>query len=103
MRSIQSVPRSEQAPQQDDLFMSLELGDKRWKLSIGDVRHGTSRYDVAAGDTKAIAKCVVKTRERFQMPSAVVHSCYEARRDGWWLHRWLTQIGVDNVVTARPA
>ena len=46
MRSIQSVPRGEQAVQQDDLFMSLELGDKRWKLSIGDGRHGVSRYDV---------------------------------------------------------
>ena len=98
MRSIQSVPRGEQAVQQDDLFMSLELGDKRWKLSIGDARHGVSRYDMAAGDTAAIAKCVAKTSERFQTPNAVVHSCYEAGRDGWWLHRWLTQVGVDNIV-----
>jgi transposase len=78
--------------------MSLELGDKRWKLSIGDARHGVSRYDVAAGDTAAIAKCVAKTRERLQAPNGVVHSCYEAGRDGWWLHRWLTQVGVDNIV-----
>jgi transposase len=98
MRSIQSVPHGEQAVQQDDLFMSLELGDKRWKLSIGHARHGVSRYDVAAADTAAIAKCVAKTRERFQTPRAVVHSCYEAGRDGWWLHRWLTQVGVDNIV-----
>jgi transposase len=27
-----------------------------------------------------------------------VHSCYEAGRDGWWLHRWLLEQGVDNVV-----
>ena len=98
MRSAPSVPHGEQAVQQDDLYMSLELGDKRWKLSIGDARHGVSRYDVAAGDTAAIAKCVAKTRERFQTPNAVVHSCYEAGRDGWWLHRWLTQVGVDNIV-----
>nr|WP_311732106.1 IS110 family transposase [Variovorax paradoxus] len=25
-------------------------------------------------------------------------SCYEAGRDGWWLHRWLIEQGVDNIV-----
>ena len=98
MKSIESSSRDEHATKQDELFMSLELGDKRWKLSIGDARHGASRYDVAAGDTAAVAKCVAKTSERLQMPNAVVHSCYEAGRDGWWLHRWLTQFGVDNIV-----
>jgi transposase len=27
-----------------------------------------------------------------------VHSCYEAGRDGFWLHRWLIDQGVDNIV-----
>jgi transposase len=27
-----------------------------------------------------------------------VHSCYEAGRDGWWLHRWLVDHGVHNIV-----
>ena len=30
--------------------------------------------------------------------SAPVHSCYEAGRDGWWLHRWLFEQGIDNIV-----
>jgi transposase len=29
---------------------------------------------------------------------APVHSCYEAGRDGFWLHRWLLAHAVDNVV-----
>ena len=29
---------------------------------------------------------------------AKVHSCYEAGRDGWWLHRWLLEQGIDNIV-----
>ena len=104
MRSIESIPRDEHAAQPDDLFMSLELGDKRWKLSIGEGRHGVSRYDIPAGDTTAVAKCIAKTSERFQTPSdAVVHSCYEAGRDGWWLHRWLAQLGVDNIVVDASA
>ena len=27
-----------------------------------------------------------------------MHSCYEAGRDGWWLHRWLREHGIDNIV-----
>ena len=27
-----------------------------------------------------------------------MHSCYEAGRDGWWLHRWLREQGIDNIV-----
>ena len=27
-----------------------------------------------------------------------MHSCYEAGRDGWWLHRWLIAQGIDNLV-----
>ena len=40
-----------------------------------------------------------KGHERFKLePQAKVHSCYEAGRDGWWLHPWLTAQGVDNIV-----
>jgi transposase len=99
MKSIESTPRDEHAAQQDELFMSLELGDKRWKLSVGDSRHRVSRYDVPAGDTVAVANSVAATRGRLKMPSDTrVHSCYEAGRDGWWLHRWLARQGVDNIV-----
>jgi transposase len=27
-----------------------------------------------------------------------VRSCYEAGRDGFWVHRWLSQLAVDNVI-----
>ena len=27
-----------------------------------------------------------------------MHSCYEAGRDGWWLHRWLIEQGIDDIV-----
>ena len=40
-----------------------------------------------------------KARGRCQLAaSAPVHSCYEAGRDGWWLHRWLRAQGIDNIV-----
>jgi hypothetical protein len=34
--------------------MSLELGDRSGKLTIGDGRRGPSRYNVEAGDTAAV-------------------------------------------------
>lgn len=81
-----------------DLYMSFELGDKSWKLTFGD-GNGISRHTVAAGDQAGVADCIVRARKRFKTPArAQVHSCYEAGRDGWWLHRWLTEVGVDDIV-----
>jgi transposase len=54
---------------------------------------------VDAGDTAAVAECLRKAKIRFGLPEqARVHSCYEAGRDGWWLHRWLLAQGIDNIV-----
>jgi transposase len=82
-----------------ELYMSLELGDRSWKLTIGDGRRGPSRYSVEAGDTAAVLDCVAKARARCGVSAeATLHSCYEAGRDGWWLHRWLLEHGIDNIV-----
>ena len=84
---------------QADLYMSFELSDKKWQLTMSDGRRGPSRYSVEAGDTATVIHCIDKARERCKLPAqAKVHSCYEAGRDGWWLHRWLLEQGIDNIV-----
>jgi len=84
---------------QGELYISFELGDKKWKLTASDGHRGPSRYNLDAGDTAAVALCIGKIRERCKLdPQAKVHACYEAGRDGWWLHRWLVERGVDNIV-----
>ncbi|UUZ62427.1 IS110 family transposase [Polaromonas sp. P1-6] len=84
---------------QADLYMSFELGDKKWMLTLSDGRRGPGRYTVDAGDTAAVADCIRKAKERCGLAAeAKVHSCYEAGRDGWWLHRWLLEQGIDNIV-----
>src|SRR2546428_10125876 len=84
---------------QADLYMSFELGDKKWMLTLSDGRGGRSRYTVDAGDTAAVADCIDKAKQRCGLAAeAKVHSCYEAGRDGWWLHRWLLEQGIDNIV-----
>jgi transposase len=82
-----------------DLYMSFELGDKSWRLTVGDGCSAVSRHTVAAGDQIGVVDCIVRATKRFKTTvRAQVHSCYEAGRDGWWLHRWLTERGVDNIV-----
>ena len=46
-----------------------------------------------------LSEAVAKAKERFGMPaSAPVVSCYEAGRDGFWLHRHLKSVGIQNEV-----
>ena len=80
------------------LFMALELSDKKWKLALSD---GNKRriVTIAAGDLVALGEAVAKAKARFGMPGGVpIVSCYEAGRDGFWLHRYLMHCGVANVV-----
>jgi transposase len=42
---------------------------------------------------------IADAKQSFGLPAdAAVHSCYEAGRDGFWLHRWLEAEGVANRV-----
>lgn len=91
--------RHEHTPEQAALYMSFELADKRWKLTFGDRRRTPSRFTIAAADTEAFLRCAAKARKRLEMESSVpLYTCYEAGRDGWWLHRWLSVQGIHNIV-----
>src|ERR1700680_4354708 len=82
-----------------ELYMAFELGEKNWKLALGDGVRSPSRYTVVAGDTAALLEYIAKAKARCGLaPEASVHSCYEAGRDGFWLHRWLIEHGIDNIV-----
>ena len=82
-----------------ELYMAMELSDKKWLLALSDGQRTPSRHTVAAGDTEAVMRVMAKARARCGLPAeARIHSCYEAGRDGFWLHRWLVEQGVDNVV-----
>ena len=99
MTTTQTVLQVKDTATQGGLYMSFELGDKSWKLTMSDGRRGPGRYNVDAGDTAAVLDCIAKARARCGLSAeAKVHSCYEAGRDGWWLHRWLIEQGIDNIV-----
>lgn len=94
--STTQVPQRVDTAIQGALYMSFELGDKKWKMTASD---GGRRYNVNAGATTAVAHCIGKALGRCKLEAqAKVHCCYEAGRDGWWLHRWLIEHGVHNLV-----
>jgi len=63
-----------------DLYVSFELGDKKWKVSAGDGRRGPSQYNVDAGDKEAVLDCLRKAKERCKLePQAKVHSWLRGR------------------------
>ena len=80
------------------LYTAFELSNTKWKLAFsnGDkVRQVT----VAARAFGQLHREIYKAKRRFQMPKKVrIVSCYEAGRDGFWLHRYLTTKGVENLV-----
>jgi transposase len=81
------------------MYVAFELGDRSWKLALGDGVRAPSRCTVAAGDTAAVMAAIAVAKVRCHLPAnAAVRSCYEAGRDGFWLHRWLAAQGVVNLV-----
>lgn len=80
------------------LYMALELSAKKWVVLFSDgVRR--RRVTVAAGDTAGLLAQIAQAKAKLGMTGeAKVISCYEAGRDGFWLHRWLHSVGVDNRV-----
>jgi transposase len=52
-----------------------------------------------ARDLAGLLAEIAKAKQRFGLPdNAPVRCCYEAGRDGFWLHRWLEERGLSNVI-----
>jgi transposase len=90
-QSTDSTPR---------LHLAFDLGWGEWHLAF-TTGHGQPprRRTVRARDLEALQREVARAKERLGLPAdATVVSCYEAGRDGFWLHRWLVAHGIDNRV-----
>lgn len=87
------------------LAMSLELGASEWKMAFSPGLGQQPRHRVvAAGDLEAVKKEIAAAKSRFKLPAETrVASCYEAGRDGFWIHRALEMLGVENQVVDSAA
>ena len=92
--------KREYTRKQADLYLAFELGSKEWKLgfSVGFAQ-GPRERTVLAGDLSGVKREIERAKRRFGLfGEARVLSCYEAGRDGFWLHRYLVHMAVRNLV-----
>lgn len=82
------------------LYLAFELSWNTWKLAftIGAGQPPRIR-SIPARAIEALMREITKAKQRFGLPEDTpVISCYEAGRDGFWLHRFLLHEGVQNQV-----
>lgn len=82
------------------LFMSLELSKDHWKLTFGlQGQTRLRRRSVEGGSLAAVLLEIGYAKQALKLPDETpVISCYEAGRDGFWLHRALVASGCKNHV-----
>lgn len=95
-----ATTRPEMSVNEATLYVAFELGKKDWKLAMTS-GFGVEPWvrTVASGDLAAVERTLRDARRRLGLPAtARVMSCYEAGRDGFWIHRALTALGLRNRV-----
>lgn len=82
------------------LYLALELSWGDWKLAFTTgIAQKPRLRTIPARDLVALELEISRAKERFRIPAnTAVVTCYEAGRDGFWLHRYLLHRGVQNIV-----
>ncbi len=81
------------------LYMAMELSLMKWVLRFSPATTKHRDVTVDAGDIERLCSEIEKAKRAFSLAeSAAVKSCFEAGRDGFWIHRFLASKGVENVV-----
>jgi transposase len=90
----------EYKPSTPTLYLAFELGASQWKLGFSAGLGSTPLLrTVKAGDLLAVSQEITRAKQHLALPAkARVLSCYEAGRDGFWLHRALVKVGIQNLV-----
>jgi transposase len=95
-----ATTRPEISVREATLYVAFELGKQEWKLAMTS-GFGADPWvrTVPSGDLGAVERTLRQGRRHWGLSAdAPVVSCYEAGRDGFWIHRALTQRGLRNRV-----
>jgi transposase len=80
------------------MHLAFELSETKWKLGFSDGRKMRFK-SMAARNLEHLHEEIKKAKERFKLKGEIrIVSCYEAGRDGFWLHRYLLSHGIENIV-----
>ena len=81
-------------PSENTIRIAIELSVSSWLVAVRLPGAEKSRlHRIDGGDTTALLALIIKLRSRTSAKlgqTVDVACCFEAGRDGFWLHRWLT-------------
>ena len=82
------------------LYLAFDLGWTSWQLAFTvGLGQKPRQRSIRARDLLRLHQEIRRAKRRFGLPvRARVVSCYEAGRDGFWLHRYLVASGIENHV-----
>jgi transposase len=100
MNANQSTLHRNNNINRESLYIAFELANSKWKLAFGDGNSERIKFkNIDAGDLAQFQEAIDWARTFFKLPVNVrIFSCYEAGRDGFWLHRYLIGVSITNVV-----
>lgn len=83
-----TATQSQYSDRRPALYLAFELGWSQWKLAFATAPADAPRLrSIGARNTQAVLLEIAKAKKRFALPDdAPVYACYEAGRDGFWLH-----------------
>jgi transposase len=98
MKKTQKTLRSKDSIKEAILYTAFELSNRKWKLAFS-TGEKMRTVTIDARDLDQLQEQIDKAKQRFKLGGQMrVVSCYEAGRDGFWLHRYLLSCGIENVV-----
>src|SRR5437879_520927 len=85
---------------EDRLYLAIELSRKKWKLGLSDGKGVRARIrTIEARDFQGLHGEISQAKKHFGLEAgSVTVSCYEAGREGFWVHRALGEKGIANVI-----
>ena len=97
---MEEATRSVEYTTEASLYLAFELSKEKWKLGFSTgLGQSPRRRTIDAGDLLALEQEIEVAKKRFHLPTDTpVKSCYEAGRDGFWIHRYLLEEGIENLV-----
>jgi transposase len=98
MKKTQGTLKTDDNKKDAVLHLAFELSQDKWKLGFSDGNKMRFK-SMAARNLDQLQEEIQKAKERFKLNGEVrIVSCYEAGRDGFWLHRYLSSCGIENIV-----
>ena len=98
MKKTEETLQEKDTTKEQILHLSFELSNTKWKLASSDGKKVRIK-GIDARNLEQLQEEFAAAKKRFKLKDDVrIVSCYEAGRDGFWLHRYLLSYGIDNIV-----